>query len=384
MIYLQQSLGIDLRDNTLRMVHLGRTFKGIVLIDYFMKKYPLHKQKRDEGELDPLCLDLRNFIRQRGIKSDQIVIGLPKEKVILKEITMPKVEEKELRSMLRYELERHTPYPAEDVIFDYHIIRQEESTFHLLVAIVKNDEVQHLCNLIESGQKTPPVVDITSIAGMNWLIGQNSIEENSLTGLIDIGEKSIEFGILDGKQIKITRSLKRSNNNHLEDIFISETSGSLQKKDPEKDDLFSEIKEEEENPLGKDIIQELNIALHALSNEDDLDNIIVTGVDAYDSFVSEQISNQIEAKVHLPNPLKNITKENIPGKISSSLAIATGLATRGLEEQPVMINFLSEGKKIRKKRDYLAFAITFISIISILLIAWSSGLIYQKHLRETS
>ena len=82
MLYLQQSVGIDFRDNTLRIVHLGRTFKGIVLIDYFINKYPYSQRDKgaSEDELDLMTLDLRNFILERGIKPDQMVIGLPRER----------------------------------------------------------------------------------------------------------------------------------------------------------------------------------------------------------------------------------------------------------------------------------------------------------------
>jgi hypothetical protein len=37
MILLQHSLGIDFRDDALRLVLLGKTFRGIALVDHFFK-----------------------------------------------------------------------------------------------------------------------------------------------------------------------------------------------------------------------------------------------------------------------------------------------------------------------------------------------------------
>ena len=95
-----------------------------------------------------MTLDLRNFILERGIKPDQIVIGLPREKVILKEIITPIVEEKELRNMLSYELAKHIPFAVEDIVFDYQVLSKEENTLRVFLGVVKQDEVQKILKFL--------------------------------------------------------------------------------------------------------------------------------------------------------------------------------------------------------------------------------------------
>ena len=515
MPYLQQSLGIDFRDRTLRIVHLGRTFKGIVLIDYFIKKYPPPPPPAGksgvEGDPDPLALDLRNFIREKGIKPEQIVVGLPKEKVILKEILLPKIEEKQLQEILEYEVEKHVPFTSESISFDYQILRKEDNALKVLLGIVKKDELQKVINLLDLEQTKPFVVDITSIAGMNWLISQNGLSENSITAFVDIGADRLDLSLLAGKEIRITRSFNRIEN-RLEDAYIVEdvssddtariaeptgavgttgttgtagpptgptgpagtagttrtdnmaappgaagtdkaarlsgvsgisgTSGLddaakpaglvqswLENKpldassilppssiippfplveegqdgeifpDPDKD-LFPALQQGAEDSLilesreslepidesvrvlGQDIIRELDIAMNVFTDFQgeraiDIDNVILTGTEAYSGLLSEYLNAQTGVQVRILNPLKNIKTKVIPGKISSSLSAATGLALRGLEEQPLMLNFLAEGKKIKRKTNHIVVTVAFMALAIILSLAWALGLSYE-------
>jgi len=386
LLYLQQSVGIDFRDNTLRIVHLGRTFKGIVLIDYFINKYPYPQKGKggSEDEIDLMAIDLRNFILERGIKPDQMVVGLPREKVILKEIIMPKVEEKELRNMLSYELAKHIPFAVEDIVFDYQILSKEENTLRVFLGVVKQDEVQKILKFLETGQMMPAVMDVTSIAEMNWLVSQNNLDKDTFTALVDIGEGTIELGVLEGREIKLSRSLIRKEN-HLEDAYTEETPPltSSEEKEQIGEAHFSEIMNDMGESLGQDIIRELTIALNAFPEaveERKIDELVLTGIDSYDSFVSEYISKKSGTQTRIANPFKNITTDNIPGKITSGLAVATGLAMRGMEDQPLMLNFLSEGKKTRRKKNYLAFTITFLVMAIVLSMSWGLGLTYKNRM----
>ena len=522
--YLQQSLGIDFRDRTLRIVHLGRTFKGIVLVDYFLKKYPPAPAQTGksgvESEPDPLALDLRNFIRERGVKPDQIIVGLPKDKVTLKEIILPKVEEKQLQEILEYEVERHIPFTSQSISFDYQVLNKEENALKVLLAIAKKDELQKIVNLLDLEHPKPFVVDIASIAGTNWLISRNGLSEGSITAVVDIGVDSVDICLLSGKEVRITRSFSRTEN-RLEDAYLVEdayeedeavspietsgqaaggqttgqsvagepvmptvpadTGGGASLPDisdipgipglsgiPDIDDeakssdsgeswlenehftmphsvvfpspitppssgtpssppsfpfpmseegqdegMFPDLDkqafpslqhpgaeeihavESMEEPyafesidesvraLGQDIIRELDIAMNVFNDvqeEKTIDTLVLTGTEAYTGFLAEYLKARTGAAVRILNPLKNIKTRSMPGKISSSLSVATGLALRGLEDQPLMLNFLAEGEKIQRKTNQVVATGVLMALIVILSLAWVLGLSHENKL----
>lgn|GEM_PF-2877376 len=471
MPYLQQSLGIDFRDRVLRIAHLGRTLKGIVLIDYFIRKYPplppSSGKGEAEGEVDPLCLDLQNYIRARGIKKDQIVIGLPKEKVTLKEILLPKVDERQLHEMLEYEVERHLPFAVQGIAFDYQVLGQEGEALKILLGVVKQDDLQKAVNLLSLEETKPPIVDVTTLGGMSWLISQNDLSDQKIMAIVDIGDSRVELVIMAGKDIKVARSFGRLQN-RLEDVYINEETAKFAEtakpvdkpakpaesirqieqaadsriadsrmkenggvmggrdeqiplrlswaeevqEDPEKsrqeaDSLIlpplsepppqegmvedtpalepgDEFIDESTVSLGRDIIRELEIAMQVFSSSSDeekkLDELILTGTEAYSSFLPEYIEAQTGLEVKILNPLRGLTTKSIPGKIASSLSVATGLALRGLEDQPIMLNFLAEGKKIKRKVNQLVITASLMVLIVVLSLAWVLGLQYESGL----
>ncbi|MEW6380858.1 MAG: type II secretion system protein GspL [bacterium] len=431
MLYLQQSLGIDFRDRILRIVHLGRTLKGIVLVDYFIRKYPPlppgSGKGEAEGDVDPLSVDLQNFIRERKIKQEQIVIGIPKEKVTLKEIVLPKVEEKQFQEMLEYEVERHIPFAVQGIAYDYQVLSKEGELVKVLLGIVKKDDLQRVLNLLDIEETKPVVMDVTAIAGTSWLISQNNLGDNKITAIVDIGESKVELVILAGKEIKATRSFNRTQN-RLEDAYITEMVRPLERarsdqpnpaqsrieSEPftpppsweEEEDgeaggipsvfqaVVQEGMEEDNAPvyepinenicsLGQDIIRELDIAMNVFSGfeeEKNLDELILTGTEAYSGFLPEYIEAQTGVQVRILNPLRNITTKSIPGKIASSLSMAAGLALRGLEDQPLMLNFLAEGKKVKRKVNHLVVTATFMVLIVVLSLAWVLGMRYENGL----
>ena len=268
----------------------------------------------------------------------------------------------------------------------HQILSKEANILRVLLGVVKHDEVQKVLNFLEPGQMMPAVMDITSIAEMNWLDSQNNLDKNTITAVVDIGEDTVELGILEGGEIKVSRSLNRKKN-RLEDAYTDDNPflTSLKEKEEIDKSHFSETMNDNDmsEVLGQDIIRELTMALNTFSDdveEHRIHDLVLTGSDAYDSFVSEYIPKQSGTHTRIVNPFKNITANNIPGKVTSSLAVAAGLAMRGLEDQPLMLNFLSEGKKTRRKKNYLAFTITFLVMAIVLSLAWGSGLTYRNGL----
>jgi len=49
-MFLEQSLGIDLRENIVRLVRLGKGLRGISLIDHLLKRYPFPIEKTTPSE----------------------------------------------------------------------------------------------------------------------------------------------------------------------------------------------------------------------------------------------------------------------------------------------------------------------------------------------
>src|SRR2546425_13304008 len=68
---------------------------------------------------------LRAELDARGLAPRSVALGLARTAVAVKPIDLPPVVG-EMREMVRFELDRHLPFPADDAPFDFLTLRSEE------------------------------------------------------------------------------------------------------------------------------------------------------------------------------------------------------------------------------------------------------------------
>jgi general secretion pathway protein L len=71
----------------------------------------------------------------KGIKLGQaeVVLELPAEQVLQRRIDLPLAATENLREVLGFEMDRHTPFKAEDVAFDYRVVSADRQAKRVLV-----------------------------------------------------------------------------------------------------------------------------------------------------------------------------------------------------------------------------------------------------------
>ncbi|MCP4112276.1 MAG: pilus assembly protein PilM [Desulfobacteraceae bacterium] len=130
---MQNSLGIDIKDNSVAIVFLKTSLKGIKLgaheIYAFEKDKPLNEKM---GIVRDLAAE---FMRENRVSSTNIFVGIPAGLTIFRDIEFPLAVKENLRSVLRYEMEKYVPIPADDVLFDFQILSEDKGKNRLKVLL---------------------------------------------------------------------------------------------------------------------------------------------------------------------------------------------------------------------------------------------------------
>ena len=113
-------------------------------------------------DADQPAAALRAELDQRQLRPRTVEIGLPRASVAVKAITLPDVGG-ELREMVRFELERHVPFPTEDAPFDFALLPREgagaaETTvtgYQVLVAVADRRVADGALRLAEEARLRP-------------------------------------------------------------------------------------------------------------------------------------------------------------------------------------------------------------------------------------
>jgi general secretion pathway protein L len=82
---------------------------------------PLGKIKlsRDSESQDLERDEIRDLLERREIEEERFHVRLPKDKVLRREIELPLQADENLREVVSFEMDRHTPFKSDEVYFDF-------------------------------------------------------------------------------------------------------------------------------------------------------------------------------------------------------------------------------------------------------------------------
>ena len=73
--------------------------------------------QRDAGQRDAVA----RIVRDAGVRSAEVVLRLPRDKVLRRLVDLPAAAAENLREVLGFEMDRHTPFKSGEVYFDYRL-----------------------------------------------------------------------------------------------------------------------------------------------------------------------------------------------------------------------------------------------------------------------
>ena len=131
------SIGIEIKSDSVVMAYLKTSLRSVKLISHAV--YSLEKDKTLKEKLGVVRALFTDFIEEHRIPSATVFIGIPSESVMFRDIEFPLAVKENLRSTLKYEMEKYIPLSPEDICFDYQILSEnkEKNRLKLLLIVVK-------------------------------------------------------------------------------------------------------------------------------------------------------------------------------------------------------------------------------------------------------
>jgi general secretion pathway protein L len=349
--YGQGCIGIQFTSQYLLIAELQRGFREIVLKDYKIKDLDGVKE-----EPSALAREIRDFVSSsRSSLSSNYVIGIPREKTLVKDIGLPMAVEENIAQVIQYELERYIPFTSEEVYYDYQIIERdtEENQLRILLVAVKKDTLEYYLEILKEAQIEPIIVEISSTALLNTILFNDPYSDNELRAAIQIGGSTLEFLLIQGKTLRYSRVLTLNG------------------------DLASPIKTELEHALwlgGYESDRGDNLPIKEL---------IVNGDWAEgENNLSQILSPQFKIDTRVFNPLNKIKIfHKAHHSLPPNLVYPIGLALRGVDKGGSKINLLPIGLRKKKKKGSLTTTLVLLGLIILLGISnLSTYLIKERRL----
>lgn len=210
-------LSIDFGSKEIKVVE-GKYTKNNIQI-FKAITIPVEPHFYKDGEIlnkDVLSNTIKNSLKENKISTDLAYGIINSSSIITREISIPKVPEKEIASIIGYQLNDFLPVDPEDYIVNHLIIgnkkdNEVEKINILLVAISKTMVTTHL-DLIKASGLKPQVLDYQGNAMAKLLRFNGQVNEfyntrDLVIGSIDMGYSSSKLTIINNGNIEVARAI---------------------------------------------------------------------------------------------------------------------------------------------------------------------------------
>lgn len=375
--------------------------KSIIGLDIGTSSIKLAEIKKDKGETQLLRARLIELnLKERGnvaeavshilklekVHSAEAIISISGRSVFCRFVKLPKLTEQKVNQIIKYEAQQQIPFPMDEVVWDYHLLKSSRELGQINVALVavKKDIVEHLVGELYRTNVDIETVDVGPYALYN-AIDFNDGFENVV--ILDIGAKTTN--IIISKEGKVwTRNLPIAGDDitraMAEGLNVSFEAAEDRKK---KEGLV--LLDEREGyqaqisnlitPVLTDLLTEVSRSIGYYKSQFDsapFSGIVLTGGTSKLKNIDSFFEKNLKLKTFPCDFFKRIKPKTslLKGNLSQyqhRMGVALGLALRAATKPAISINLippqLLKIKALQKKRKYI-FACGVLAIASMLIL----------------
>jgi len=199
---------LDIGTNAIRVVQLKKAGNGWALdhygyapIDSKLTSSDSEEARRKVGEV------IMTAVGQSGIKSKNVVIGLPSSKTFTTIIDVPMASDAELRATMKYQIEQYIPMSIEDAKVDWALLGgslRAQNQQEVLLSSVSRTYSEERLELVEAlgfnviAAEPDPIAMVRALtsSGMAGAVLQ-----------LDMGESSTDIAIVYGDSPRLIRTI---------------------------------------------------------------------------------------------------------------------------------------------------------------------------------
>lgn len=359
-LYLEKSLGIDFQKEMVTTVLLGKTLRGMDLLDYHICYYGSNSSEESDKQF---IENLSNLIKRNKLTNIRGAFCFPRNDIILKYIDIPAPAKEDIKAILEYEIEKHVPLNKDDIYYDFQIIKKKEvSLYNILIAASRKPQVDHFINLLKEASVIPSLISLSTVSNIN-LLSFNNYDQNIFNAVIEIGFLSVNISfILDGS-VSFSKSAPIPENQNWRKC-LSENAVSGDKLQTIAEN-FTEF-----------LLKEINLSLvsyREIPSNKPIDCFYLSGGGLLARPVKKLLEQKISGTVHLLDPLAKFQKNDISEDDRNFLTNAIGTGIQNHIKNKFCINFLPASlRKYAKDHSFKTMLIlTGVFMFLLLVIAFS-------------
>lgn len=188
-----QIVGVDIGQSHILVLGVEKNQGSVELINFRLEPRP----ESPEGVSERL----KSIFKEEGLQTRQIRTVLKSDGMVIRILNFPQMKKNEIASMLQYEVEKYIPFKANEVFLDFQIINEnvqqgDLKSVEILLAAVKQNEINQLMSLFQNAGLTLEVIDVCAFALANLIEFAYPESMTKPLAFLDMGMENSTFGII--------------------------------------------------------------------------------------------------------------------------------------------------------------------------------------------
>lgn len=201
-------IGLDIGSTAVRIAEVTQGERPSVVR---LGQVPLPLGAVEAGEVrdsERVSTALRRLLEVSGIKGREAYLGFANSRVVVREVALPWLPEKELRAALKFQVQEFIPMPPEEAVMDLELLGEGEldgqRAQNVLLVAAQNSSVQgHVDAALEAGLE-PLGVDLSAFAAVR---ATSTDDQEETEALVDIGGHLTFVALHRGQSVRLVRVL---------------------------------------------------------------------------------------------------------------------------------------------------------------------------------
>ena len=208
-------LGLDIGTNLIKVVEMRSARGSLQLLNLGIRPTP--PEVIANGvivDASALGTAVRGLLQAQGIRTREVVASVAgQSSLVVRPIEVPKMSRAELADTMRWEVERHIPFAASEVIMDYQPLvepdelPEDRQNMEVLLAVAQEDMVNAYLETLQVAGLAPRALDIEGLAATRALVDISADEGlyDQTIALVNIGATTTDISIIRNGLLSFNR-----------------------------------------------------------------------------------------------------------------------------------------------------------------------------------
>lgn len=215
-------LGLDIGSTSIKLSELDVSRSGATLTGFAVASTPAQAViNGDIADATAISEVVAGLMQTLQTKRKFVATAISGNPVIVKRISIPKMEEKMIGEQIKWEAEQYLPFDISEVNLDYKVLKssaENPENMDILLVAAKQEAVFKFSEIIEPLSKSLAIVDVAGFSLAHCFERNYGVAQDQSIALIDIGGAMTTVTIVDRGEIAFCRDIMLGGGSYTSEI----------------------------------------------------------------------------------------------------------------------------------------------------------------------